>query len=88
MSYYLSLFFINSTAEGGITTTTTTAPLGKKNSMYPTREKINKIVEHPLFTSEFAESSKKYAFYRGKLNVTVYTLCSNFLPSLDENFML
>ena len=84
-----TITFINSTAEESITTTAaTTAPLGKKNSMYPTREEINKILEHPLFTSEFTESSKKYVFYRGKLNVTVYTLRFNFLPSFDEDFML
>ena len=56
--------------------------------MYPTREQIDVYLNQPFFSDNYTESSKKYVFYRGKLNVTVYTLRFNFLPSFDEDFML
>ena len=55
--------------------------------MYPTREQIDVYLNQPLFSDEYTESSKKYVFYRGKLNVTVFTLRFNYLPTFSEDLL-
>ena len=58
-----------------------------RDIMYPTREQLDVYLNHPFFSNEYTESSKKYAFYRGKLDVTVYTLRFNYLPTFNDDVL-
>ena len=56
--------------------------------MYLTEEEINSIISTPFFTAPVTESVMNYAFYRGRMNATVYTLRFNLTPTYSENYLI
>lgn len=56
--------------------------------MYLTEEEINSILATSFFTEPVTESFMNYAFYRGRMNATVYTLRFNLTPTYSENYLI